>query len=270
MYLSREIRFALVTPGSVHDRKPGNSWAGWPSTNLVVPQLVLRCVIKGQQDPATGYLCNIKTVDEILRSIVTNRLIPAAIETRTAESILQTAYRELLARWNRDSTIALLSLELSPYLSYSIDAEDNMNKTQELPCTVQLTQQFEFSAAHRLHCDELSSDDNKRLFGKCNNAAGHGHNYVVEVTLSNLLGSDRSQVIELENFESIVKQRVIDRLDHKHLNQDIEYFTDVNPTVENIAVAIFDWLAGQFREAKLEKVKVYETPKTWAEYTGDI
>ena len=137
---------------------------------------------------------------------------------------------------------------------------------------IQLTQQFEFSAAHRLHCKELSDKENREQFGKCNNLEGHGHNYVVEVTLARDMDSDHdsdeSQVIALENFESTVKRLVLDRLDHKHLNRDIEYFTELNPTVENIAIAIFEWLKDQFEGARLENVKVYETPKTWAEFSG--
>jgi 6-pyruvoyltetrahydropterin/6-carboxytetrahydropterin synthase len=187
--------------------------------------------------------------------------------------MLQTVYRELIASWKNDSVIASIRLAVSPYLSYSIVAEDKMNQTtaqqNQVPSSaVRLTQQFEFSAAHRLHCNELSNDENKRLFGKCNNLAGHGHNYVVEVTVSNQVGAVGGTVIETEKFESIVKRLVIDRLDHKHLNQDIEHFANVNPTVENIAIAVFDWLSGQFGNVRLEKVRVYETPKTWAEYSG--
>lgn len=269
MRLSREIRFALVPPDQLVEGRPGNSWAGWPSTNLVVPQLVLRCVIDGQVDPATGYLCDIKVVDQLLRLIVTDHLIQGNSEPQSAESILQTVYRELRARWQQDSSITSVTLALSPFLSYSIVTENNMNQKSDQLSTVRLTQQFEFSAAHRLHSNQLSSDENNRLFGKCNNRAGHGHNYVLEVTVSNQLDTDRGQVIELEEFESTVKRLVVDRLDHKHLNEDIDYFANVNPTVENIAIAIFEWLIGQFGDVKLEKVRVYETPKTWAEYADD-
>ena len=139
-----------------------------------------------------------------------------------------------------------------------------MNQT-----VVELTEQFEFSAAHRLHCDELSEDENRELFGKCNNPAGHGHNYVIEVTVSKAVDSDRGQVIAISEFESIVKRLIVDRLDHKHLNLDVEYFKEVNPSVENIVIAIYGWLDGQFGSAKLEKVKVFETPKTWAQYSGE-
>ena len=261
--LSREIRFALVSSGNIHSHKPTNSWAGWPSTNLVVPQLVLRCVIEGEADLRTGYLCNIKVIDGLLRSIVMKRLIPTYDGSQSAESVLRLVYRELCSEWSHDSRIVSVSLALSPYLSYSIVPEDGMNHT-----AIELTQQFEFSAAHRLHCADLSDDENQKLFGKCNNPEGHGHNYVIEVTVSREIDSDNGQVISIHDFETIVKQAVIDRLDHKHLNRDVENFADVNPTVENISIAIFEWLAGQFAAAKLEKVKVFETPKTWAEYCG--
>ncbi|MCL4136773.1 UNVERIFIED_CONTAM: hypothetical protein GTU68_065920 [Idotea baltica] len=106
----------------------------------------------------------------------------------------------------------------------------------------------------------MSAEDNRQLFGKCNNPNGHGHNYVVQVSVR---GADGN--VDLLEMERVVKKLVIDRLDHKHLNQDIEYFATVNPSVENIASAVFDWLQGQFDNAVLEKVRVYETPKTWAE-----
>ena len=108
------------------------------------------------------------------------------------------------------------------------------------------------------------------MFGKCNNPEGHGHNYVVEVTVGRNIDeiADTGVVVGLEEFESIVKRLVIDRLDHKHLNRDVEHFANMNPSVENIAVAVFDWLDGQFGTARLQNVRVYETPKTWAEYSG--
>ena len=268
--LSREIRFALVPSDQITEHHPSNSWAGWPATNLAVPQLVLRCVIEGEIEARTGYLCNITVIDQLLRSIVTRRLIPRyhqkglhQNDIQTAESILRLAFAELTAQWTHDSSIVSLTLVVSPYISYSIAREDNMNQT-----LVELTEQFEFSASHRLHCNDLSDQENAEVFGKCNNPSGHGHNYVVEVTVSKAVDSDRGQVIAIHDFEATVKRLIIDRLDHKHLNLDVDYFEEVNPSVENIAIAIYGWLDGQFGGAKLERVKVFETPKTWAEYSG--
>ena len=132
---------------------------------------------------------------------------------------------------------------------------------------VSLTQQFEFSASHRLHNPELSDEENRELFGKCNNPNGHGHNYVVEISLKRALAARK---LYLPAFEAKVKELVIDRLDHKHLNVDVDYFKEVNPSVENIAIAIWEWLDGQFGDDQLGNVRVYETPKTWADYCGSV
>ena len=165
-------------------------------------------------------------------------------------------------RWSLPQTPGRLTLELSDRLSYAIDLE--------CPDMIELTQQFEFSAAHRLHCPSMSDEENVATFGKCNNLNGHGHNYVVEVTIGNSADyvKEKGAVAPLEEFQSTVKTLVIDRLDHKHLNEDVEYFAEINPSVENISIAIFSWLKGSVGAAELVAVKVYETPKTWAEYRG--
>lgn len=256
--LSREIRFALT---SDYEDSITNSWCGWPNTNRIVPRLILKCVVSGQPDPQTGYICNVKVLDDLLRGIVTAHLVPNISPSETAESLLLTVQRLANDNWQSDSKIEEVSLHLSPQLSYKIISEH-----ESMVC---LTQQFEFSAAHRLHCDEFSEAENQQIFGKCNNPEGHGHNYVVEVTVA--AAQDKmtnQQVIALHEFESIVKREIIDRLDHKHLNRDVDHFTDTNPSVENISIAIWQWLDGKFGDVQLKKVKVFETPKTWAEYEG--
>ena len=115
----------------------------------------------------------------------------------------------------------------------------------------------------------MSEAENQKLFGKCNNPNGHGHNYVVEVTASRKVDDAADQVIGLGEFESTVRRLVVDRLDHKHLNEDVDYFRKVIPSVENIAIAIWNWLSGELGAAELKCVRVYETPKTWAEYRGE-
>ncbi len=262
--LSREIRFALVPPEKIPPLPAVNSWSGWPSTNLVVPQLVLRCVLRGEPAAQSGYLCDIKSLDELLRRIVTEQLIPDYYRTGeppTATDLLVKVFSTAVDDWRStgktSGEIDSIELALTPFLFFKIHSRE--------PTMVQLTQQFEFSAAHRLHCAELSDPENRDLFGKCNNPAGHGHNYVVEVTVA-MPNSETN--FELATIESTVKRIVIDRLDHKHLNHDVELFAATNPTVENISVAIFNWLDGQFGSAQLKKIRLYETPKTWAEYAG--
>lgn len=133
---------------------------------------------------------------------------------------------------------------------------------------IELTQSFEFSAAHRLHVAALSDAENQSTFGKCNNPRGHGHNYQVDITIAGRPDPASGCVLPLPQFEALVKQHVIDRLDHKHLNEDTTEFAGVNPTVENIARVIWGLLAGRVAPARLARVRVWETPKTYADYSG--
>ena len=255
MRLSREVRFAVIGTDEV---KISNSWSGWPTTNLVVPRLSLVTTVEGSIDLRSSYVCNIKRIDDLVRTVLTKDVIPRFQPGTGAEAFLSHVFECSHNSWELPGvSIVEQKLLITPFLNFSIRSKDvNM---------VCLTQQFEFSASHRLHNDELSDKENQELFGKCNNPNGHGHNYVVEVSIHR---SQAQGSINLSEFELIVKELVVDRLDHKHLNRDVEYFADVNPSVENIAIAIFHWLDGQFGLDKLVNVRVYETPKTWADYAG--
>lgn len=133
---------------------------------------------------------------------------------------------------------------------------------------VEVTQSFEFSAAHRLNVPAMSDEENRAFFGKCNNPNGHGHNYRVEVTVAGDVSNPAGRVIPLPQFEEIVKREVIDRLDHKHLNADMAEFAVLNPSLENIVRTIWRLLDGRFAPARLRRVRVWETAKTYAEYEG--
>lgn len=252
MLLSREIRFALVDQ---YKEKITNSWSGWPATNMLAPHLALRCTIEGTPNE-TGYICNIKDLDHLLRTAVTQQ-IADGLKALTTAQLLRSIYDRCRQQWKHAAPIHDLTLIVTPYLRLTIKPDNDS--------MIELTQQFEFSAAHRLHCDHLSDKENRELFGKCNNPEGHGHNYVVEVSICGDPGI-HGQVFDLHEFGQIVKENVVDILDHKHLNKDVDYFRDINPSVENISKAIFDWLVGKFGDAKLNRVRVYETPKTWAQY----
>jgi len=274
--LSRETRFALVPPGGTDTGQQKNSWAGWPATDLIAPQLRLQLILAGNADAQTGYLCNIKVIDDMFRDIIINDLIPNAAQPMTAQAMLEIAWQRTLELWpsyvnsptafaaTSRPTIQSLCLHQSPYLSYARHTNAATHPQVKTMTQSTLTHQFEFSAAHRLHCDHLSDKQNRELFSKCNNPAGHGHNYVVEVSISQA-PSEQTLPVGLAQVIETVNALVIDKLDHKHLNVDIDYFADVNPTVENISTAIFGWLDGQFDAAQLQAVKVFETPKTWAE-----
>ncbi len=130
---------------------------------------------------------------------------------------------------------------------------------------VSVTESFEFAASHRLHCPSMSEEENRALFGKCANPNGHGHNYVVEVTVRGTPDAATGRIVSIQQLESIVKEQVVDRFDHKHLNLDCPEFANLNPSVENIATVIWGLLNGRFESTPLAKVRVWETPKTYAE-----
>jgi len=265
--LTREVRFSVDRDwaGYIEFSRPlTNPWGGWPSSVGLVPYLRLRATVSGEPDPVTGYLCNISVIDELLR----RHAIPYAADElqrhgwrMSAERLLQAVWRTVAPRTPERALLERLELLTTPFLRYAVDGEE-----PEMVC---LTQQFEFSAAHRLHCREFSDEKNRQVFGKCNNPSGHGHNYLLEVTVGGVPDEKTGAVLAVPRFEQTVKERVIDRLDHKHLNEDTEQFRQVNPSVENIAKVIWGMLVGHVSPARLKNVRVFETPKTWAEYAGD-
>ncbi len=261
MRLAREIRFSVVeTP---HEGRAINSWAGWPSTDGLAPFLALRATVSGSVDGRTGYLCNIKQIDELLRE----RAIPLIRQrhesnaSTAAAAIVSDCFRACASVVPQAVVLERLELAATPWLRFAADRS-------ELPM-VEMTQSFEFSASHRLYSPELSDDENRRIFGKCANPNGHGHNYVVDVTVAGVPDAKTGATVELPQFERIVKELVIDRFDHRHLNLDCDEFRRLNPTVENITRVIWDKLSGQFANARLTRVRVWETPKTYAEYSPE-
>ncbi len=130
---------------------------------------------------------------------------------------------------------------------------------------VHLSRKYTFSASHRLYTDHLSFEENEAIFGKCANPNGHGHNYQLEVTVRGNEGG-----VSLPAMERVVMTEVVDRFDHKHLNEDCEEFSALNPTVENITRIVWEKLEGKFGTSRLVRVRVWETPKTYAEYTGPV
>jgi 6-pyruvoyltetrahydropterin/6-carboxytetrahydropterin synthase len=119
-----------------------------------------------------------------------------------------------------------------------------------------------------LHTSQLSEEENSRVFGKCNNPYGHGHNYTVEVLLSGKIDPATGMIANLAELDSFVEREVLAPFDHKSLNEDVTAFRDKVPTTENLCIEIFDRLKS-FPHAKLERVRVQETSNNSFEYAGD-
>jgi 6-pyruvoyltetrahydropterin/6-carboxytetrahydropterin synthase len=135
---------------------------------------------------------------------------------------------------------------------------------------VYLTCRYRFSAAHRLHNDALTPEQNERIYGKCNNPYGHGHNYVLDVTLAGPVDPSTGMVLNLAVLDEIVQENILDRMDHTHLNLDVDTFRAVTPTTENICVEFFKLLSRELAlrtsEVRLQKVRLEETTSNYFEY----
>jgi 6-pyruvoyltetrahydropterin/6-carboxytetrahydropterin synthase len=131
---------------------------------------------------------------------------------------------------------------------------------------VYLTKRYMFSASHRLHNGALSPEENRRLYGKCNNPYGHGHNYALEVTVSGAPDAN-GMVCDLAELDRVVGREVLERFDHVNLNC-LPDFRQTVPTTENLCVRIYDLLERNFAAAHLEKVRIEETALNSFEYAG--
>lgn len=133
---------------------------------------------------------------------------------------------------------------------------------------IELGRRYRFSASHRLHSLRLSEQENYRVYGKCNNPYGHGHNYVVEVNVSGAVDPATGMIANLADLDGFVEREVIEPFDHKSLNEDVAAFRENVPTTENICKEIFARLK-HFEKAKLERVRVEETGNNTFEYAGE-
>lgn len=135
--------------------------------------------------------------------------------------------------------------------------------------TMLITRRFRFSAAHRYYDESLSPEENQRLFGKCAGAHGHGHNYVLDVTVRGPLDPKTGMIVNLKDLKAAVTERVIERYDFKHLNFDVDDFKGTQPTCEQIAVKVWELLDGKIPGCELARLRVYESDELFAEYEGN-
>ncbi len=140
---------------------------------------------------------------------------------------------------------------------------------------VYLTRRYRFSAGHRLHNDALDAEENRRVYGKCNNPNGHGHNYLLEVTVAGNVNPATGMIFDLPALDGIVAGRVLDKLDHKNLNLDMDNFRSLVPTTENLCLEIYRLLRNPLEEAgvesglQLSRLRLEETSLNSFEYVPE-
>jgi 6-pyruvoyltetrahydropterin/6-carboxytetrahydropterin synthase len=253
---------AAAMQGKIAPQEPHrNGFAGIPPSDGFTAhhEVTVECI--GVPDTRTGYLIGIQEIDAVVRAHLapllesffrtTNPIHPADALAQMGD-ILQQIFPHGIPlsaiRWSPGPFVNFL---------WSTSMRDHAI----------MTEQFEFSAAHRLHCPELSDDENRRTFGKCNHPSGHGHNYRVAVAVRVRTGAG-APALSTGTLEGIVSRTVLDRFDHRHLNVDCPEFADLNPSVENIAQVCHGLLSDEIAAAgaALDHVTVWETEKTSATY----
>ena len=130
-----------------------------------------------------------------------------------------------------------------------------------------LTRRYRFSASHRLHCHSMSKDENRSVYGKCNNPHGHGHNYFLEVTVAGPVDPKTGMVCNLTDLDGFVNSKIIQRYDRENLNT-LEEFSTAVPTTENLCIEVYNILHSGFHHAQVEKVRMEETMLNSFEYAG--
>jgi len=132
-----------------------------------------------------------------------------------------------------------------------------------------ITARLTFSAAHRLNNPKYDADWNRRVYGKCDNPRGHGHNYVIHVSVKGTIDPETGMVIDLKVLKDVVRRRIIDRVDHTNLNEDVDFLQGVVPTAENLARAFWQQLAPAITEGTLHEILLQETEKNSVVYRGE-
>ncbi len=132
-----------------------------------------------------------------------------------------------------------------------------------------LTRKAEFSSAHFYWNPAWSEEENVRVFGKCANRQGHGHNYTLEVTVAGEIEPVSGFVIDLKLLKEIMEREVVSVYDHRHLNFEVPEFAEMIPTTENIALAIWRRLEGKIENGRLHRVRVYEMPDLFVDFYGE-
>ena len=134
---------------------------------------------------------------------------------------------------------------------------------------IYVTRRAEFSASHFYHNPTLSEAENRRIFGKCNNPHGHGHNYSVEVTVAGEINPTTGMVLDLKELKKLLEREVLEIMDHRFLNREVPAFATTIPTTENIAIEIWKLLAPKLTLGKLHRIRLYETSDLFVDYYGE-
>jgi 6-pyruvoyltetrahydropterin/6-carboxytetrahydropterin synthase len=259
--LSREIRFTISPFEQLNYGY--NSYCSSPDCKSAMGLFFsLWAELTGDIDAQTGFIVNLSEIDEVCRreavpvfdSMVKNTF--EAAKPLTFAQLIE-ALSESIERLTfqfKMSKLYSLAIKTNPYRQIKMFAENKK--------VIHYSEKFEFAAMHKLWNDRFSRQENFAKFGKCANPQGHGHNYIVEVTIE--IPAENN--FDYGGFQKIVDENLIELLDHQNLNSDVEYFRTLNPTVENITTYAWQRLQNKFQGARLEEVTVWENDRAYCSY----
>lgn len=278
--LVRTVRLSILPPAHRPAAIPRNPWAGVPAPFGLEAHAEISVEVAGEPDRLSGYVISIQEIDEAVRTAGRPALERAFDASWRAErpdevpdpiatlvELGRAVAAGLDARGGR-RPVRRIEWRTSPYRAFSLVFRRPLAEDPTMTSAIahaEISVEFEFAAAHRLHNPELDEAANRALFGKCNHPHGHGHNYRVEVAV-------RVPPVRLPfpvgELERIVAETVIRRFDHKNLNVDCPEFAHRNPSVEHIARTCHDLLVDPVAATggSLSHVTVWETGKTRCRY----
>ncbi len=262
--LARQVRFS-INPFLAEESSGYNSYASRPTGEGLSLFFELCVKLTGAVEPTTGFVTNVLDIDEQVRKYVvpifSDRIRDdfgggRHIGLLEITELLKSARVQLADKFGA-AKVRELSLALNPFRKVTVDCEDSE--------MIHFSEKFEFAATHKLWNDSFSDKRNFEVFGKCANPAGHGHNYIVEVTVKKPVNKTEMCI---GDFERVVDEEFIKVVDHKNLNLDVPHFAKTIPSVENIAAFAWEKMVGKFGEAALHCVTIWETDKTCCSYYG--
>ena len=232
---------------------------------------VLEVTVKGVVDPEHGMVVNIANLDTLLKERVVadydHKLINRQHPVFANKPQLQPTCENLAIQIWRT-----IDLHLSEAILHRVRLYEDSTAFADYFGEGQMvfqTKVYEFSASHRLHSLELGDTENQRIFGKCNNPHGHGHNYVLEVTIKGKVNPKTGLVTNLGFLDRTIEEQIYTRFDFKHLNLDTSEFETINPTSENFVKVLWDILEPHLKPVELYRLRLRETPRSYFDYYGE-
>ena len=273
-YLTRQTAFEASHYNRIPELSDSENYALFGAAanpNSHGHNYILEVMVKGDVDADDGMVINLTTLDTLLKTEVQanydhkhlNRQHPVFSKNLHLQPTCENITIEI---WQR------LVPALPDGLLHRVRLYEHSKRFADYygeGLMVYLTKVYEFSAAHRLHSQSLSDGENRDIFGKCNNPSGHGHNYVLEVTVRGDVDAKTGLVAGLNLLDDVVEKQVYARFDYKHLNLDTPEFETLNPTSENFVKVLWDVLEPNLQPVVLHRLRLRETPKNHFDYYGE-